>query len=409
MSKIIGFFVVPIIFLLKRILLPLLSVKFEGNLKNKLPQVGTSVFAVMSAMAREHNAINLAQGFPDFDCSPELKNLVGKAMQDGHNQYAPMPGLMSLREKIAVKTEELYSAVYNPEKEITIVPGATLGIFAAITALVKENDEVIVIEPAYDSYIPAIELAGGKAIVYEMQFPDYKIDWEQVKKLISIRTSMIIINTPHNPTGSIFSAEDMRKLEKLIVNTDAIILSDEVYEHIIFDGFEHQSVARYPKLAGRSVIISSFGKTYHTTGWKMGYILAPENITTQIRNTYQFMAFAANTPIQHAYAEILNKKEMYLQLGQFYQQKRDQFRKGLKGSSFKLLNCSGSYFQSVMYEKISDKHDFEMAKFLTVEKGVAAIPVSAFYMRKTDHKVLRFCFAKSEDTLNKALEILCKL
>lgn len=387
----------------------MLCVKFEGNLKNKLPQVGTSVFAVMSAMAREHNAINLAQGFPDFDCPTELKDLVNKAMLDGHNQYAPMPGLMSLREKIAVKTEELYSAVYNPEKEITIVPGATLGIFAAITALVKENDEVIVIEPAYDSYIPAIELAGGKAIVYEMQFPDYRIDWDQVKKLISIRTSMIIINTPHNPTGSIFSAEDMRKLEKLITNTDAIILSDEVYEHIIFDGFEHQSVARYPKLASRSVIISSFGKTYHTTGWKMGYILAPENITTQIRNTYQFMAFAANTPIQHAYAEILDKKELYLQLGQFYQQKRDLFRKGLKGTPFKLLGCNGSYFQSVMYEKISDKPDFEMAKFLTVEKGVAAIPVSAFYMRKTDHKVLRFCFAKSEDTLNKALEILCKL
>lgn len=387
----------------------MLCVKFEGNLKNKLPQVGTSVFAVMSAMAKEHNAINLAQGFPDFDCSTELKDLVDKAMRDGHNQYAPMPGLMSLREKIAIKTEELYSAVYNPEKEITIVPGATLGIFAAITALVKENDEVIVIEPAYDSYIPAIELAGGKAIVYEMQFPDYKIDWEQVKKLISIRTSMIIINTPHNPTGSIFSAEDMRKLEKLIVNTDAIILSDEVYEHIIFDGFEHQSVARYPKLANRSVIISSFGKTYHTTGWKMGYILAPENITAQIRSTYQFMAFAANTPMQHAYAEILDKKDMYLQLGQFYQQKRDQFRKGLKGSSFKLLGCNGSYFQSVMYEKISNKPDFEMAKFLAIEKGVAAIPVSAFYMRKTDHKVLRFCFAKSEDTLNKALEILCKL
>jgi methionine aminotransferase len=384
-------------------------VKFEGNINNKLHHVGTSIFAVMTSMAQQHNAINLAQGFPDFDCSDELKNLVSKAMKDGHNQYAPMPGLMSLREGIASKTEELYSATYKPDTEITIVPGATLGIFAAITALVKENDEVIVIEPAYDSYIPAIELAGGKAIIYEMQFPDYKIDWEQVKKLISIRTKMIIINTPHNPTGAIFSSEDMRKLEKLIINTDALILSDEVYEHIIYDGFEHQSVARYPKLASRSVIVSSFGKTYHTTGWKVGYILAPENITQQIRNTYQFMAFSANTPIQHAYAEILKNKQLYLELGQFYQQKRDLFRKGLKGSSFRLVNCNGSYFQSVQYDKISQLTDMEMAKYLVIEKGVAGVPFSAFYKRKTDHKVLRFCFAKSEDTLNKALEILCKL
>ncbi len=383
--------------------------KFEGNINNKLHSVGTSIFSVMSAMANQHNAINLAQGFPDFDCSDALKDLVSRAMKNGHNQYAPMPGLMSLREGIAVKTQELYSAVYNPETEITVVPGATLGIFAAINAMVKDNDEVIVIEPAYDSYIPAIELAGGKAIIYEMQFPDYKIDWEQVKKLISIRTRMIIINTPHNPTGAIFSSEDMKKLEKLILNTDALILSDEVYEHIIYDGFEHQSVARYPKLANRSIIVSSFGKTYHTTGWKMGYVLAPENITTQIRNAYQFMAFAANTPVQHAYSEMLKQKDLYLELGQFYQQKRDLFRKGLRGSSFKLVNCNGSYFQSVIYDKISQVPDAEMAKTLTIEKGVASIPFSAFYKRKTDHKVLRFCFAKSEDTLNRALDILCKL
>ena len=387
----------------------LLKVKFDGNINNKLPHSGTSIFAVMTALAQQHKAINLAQGFPDFDCSDELKALVHEAMKEGYNQYAPMPGLMALREAIAAKTEELYSAVYNPDTEVTIVPGATLGIFAAITAMVKENDEVIVIEPAYDSYIPSIELAGGKAIVYEMQFPEYKIDWEQVKKLISIRTRMIIINTPHNPTGAIFSSEDMKKLEKLILNTDALILSDEVYEHILFDGFEHQSVARYPRLANRSIIISSFGKTYHTTGWKMGYILAPENITAQIRNTYQFMAFAANTPIQHAYTRILKDKDLYLGLGQFYQQKRDLFRKGLKGSSFKLINCNGSYFQSVIYDKISNLPDTEMAKYMTVEKGVAAIPFSAFYKRRTDHKVLRFCFAKSEETLNKALEILCKL
>lgn len=376
-----------------------------------MSQVGNSIFSVMSALSNEHNAINLAQGFPNFDCSDALKKLVTDAMANGFNQYAPMPGLPLLRERIAVKTEELYSAVYDPEKEITVVPGATLGIYAAINALVRENDEVIVIEPAYDSYIPSIELAGGKAIVYEMQFPEYKIDWEQIKKLISIRTRMIIINTPHNPTGATFSSEDMRKLEKLITNTDAIILSDEVYEHIIFDGLEHQSVARYPKLAQRSVIVSSFGKTYHTTGWKMGYVLAPENITTQIRKAYQFMAFAANTPVQYAYAEILKQKEMYLELGAFYQEKRDLFRKGLKGSSFKLINCNGSYFQSVIYEKLENSHlsDQEMARYLTIEKGIASIPFSSFYKRKTDNKVLRFCFAKTDDTLNRALDILCKI
>ncbi len=383
--------------------------KFEGNLNNKLPQTGQSIFSVMSSMAQAHNAINLAQGFPDFDCAPELKNLVSKAMEMGHNQYAPMPGLMKLREQIAIKTEALYSAIYNPETEITVVPGATLGIYAAINALVKENDEVIVIEPAYDSYIPSIELAGGKAIVYEMQFPEYRIDWDQIRKLINIRTRMIIINSPHNPSGSILSSEDMRKLEKLITNTDALILSDEVYEHIIFDGIEHQSVARYPKLAQRSIIVSSFGKTYHTTGWKMGYLLAPENIMAQIRKAYQFMAFAANTPIQHAYAEILQNKDMYLGLGAFYQEKRDLFRRGLKSSKFKMIDCNGSYFQSVTYEKLSELSDVEMANYLCKEIGVASIPVSAFYMRKTDHKVLRFCFAKTNDTLNKALDILCKL
>ena len=384
-------------------------VKFEGVINHKLPHVGTSIFAVMSAMANQYNAINLAQGFPDFDCSDDLKQLVNEAMKNGFNQYAPMPGLMSLREQIAQKTFALYSAQYHPETEITIVPGATLGIFAAINALIKDNDEVIVLEPAYDSYIPSIELSGGKAIVYEMMFPDYKIDWDQIKKLINIRTKMIILNTPHNPSGSILSAEDFIKLEKLIHNTDVLVLSDEVYEHIIFDGFEHQSVARFPELAKRSIIVSSFGKTYHTTGWKMGYLLAPENLTEKIRRAYQFMAFAANTPVQHAYAEILKRPDLYLSLSAFYQAKRDLFREGLKASKFKLLDCKGSYFQSVTYDQIADKSDVEMANYLTQEKGVAAIPVSAFYLRKTDHRVLRFCFAKNEDTLNKALDILCKL
>ncbi|MDP2176516.1 MAG: methionine aminotransferase [Bacteroidota bacterium] len=363
----------------------------------------------MSALANEHDAINLAQGFPDFDCHADLKNLVNDAMKKGFNQYAPMPGLMSLREIIARKTEDLYSAIYHPESEITIVPGATLGIFAAIQALIKENDEVIVIEPAYDSYIPAIELAGGKAIVYEMLFPEYKIDWHQLRKFISVRTKMIIINTPHNPTGTILTNEDMIKLEKLLSGTDILVLSDEVYEHIIFDGFEHQSVARYPQLANRSIVVSSFGKTYHTTGWKMGYLLAPENIMVLIRKAYQYMAFSANTPVQYAYAEFLKRKEFYIELSSSYQLKRDLFRKGLKGSNFKLIECNGSYFQSVIYDKISDMKDVDMAVKLTIENKVAAIPVSAFYKRKTDHKVLRFCFAKKDDTLLRGLDILCKL
>lgn len=385
--------------------------KFEGNISGKLPQIGQSIFSIMSGLANEHGAINLSQGFPDFDCPADLKKLVSAAMDKGLNQYAPMPGLMSLREKIAIKTEALYSAVYNPETEITIVPGATMGIFATINALVKDNDEVIVIEPAYDSYIPSIELAGGKAIVYEMQFPEYRIDWDHIRKLINVRTRMIIINSPHNPSGATLSAEDMRKLEKLITNTDVIILSDEVYEHIIFDGLEHQSIARYPKLASRSVILSSFGKTYHTTGWKMGYILAPENLSALIRKNYQFMAFAATTPIQHAYAEILDRQDLYLELGAFYQAKRDFFRKGLKQSRFKLFNCNGSYFQALSYEKLDNAQlgDQEMARLLTKENKVASIPFSSFYMRKTDNKVLRFCFAKSEETLEKALEILCKI
>lgn len=387
----------------------MLPVNFEGSIGNKLSRSGPSVFSVMTALANEHKALNLAQGFPDFDCNPDLKKMVSTAIDKGFNQYAPMPGLMSLRERIAEKTESLYTAVYNPDTEITIVPGATLGIYAAITALVRENDEVIVIEPAYDSYIPAVELAGGKAVVYEMQFPDYSIDWNQLKKLINIRTRMIIINTPHNPSGAILSAEDLQKLEKLVHGTDVIILSDEVYEHIIFDGFEHQSVARYPRLAQRSVVVSSFGKTYHTTGWKMGYLLAPANLTAQIRKVYQFMAFAANTPIQHAYAEILSRRDLFLELGDFYKQKRDLFRQGLKASKLKLFPCNGSYFQIVGYEKVSDMGDVDMAHWLTREKGLAAIPVSAFYLRKTDYKVLRFCFAKSEDTLNRASDILCKL
>jgi methionine aminotransferase len=316
---------------------------------------------------------------------------------------------MKLREKIAAKTEELYTAVYDPEKEITIVPGATHGIFAIISAMIKEGDEVIVLEPCYDSYVPAIELNGGRAVYVELKQPDYKVDWNEVKKLINFHTKLIIINTPHNPSGSILSAQDMQKLEKLVKNTDIVIVSDEVYEHIIFDKVEHQSVARYPKLAERSFIVSSFGKTYHTTGWKMGYILAPSNLTVELRKAHQFIAFSANTPIQYAVADYMDNKDAYKQLNAFYQEKRDYFRSLVKGSKFKLMPCQGSYFQLLQYSKITQEKDLDFAKRLTIEHKVASIPVSVFYHKKNDHNVLRFCFAKGNETLEKAAEKLLKI
>jgi len=383
--------------------------EFPGSIKSKLPKSGTSIFAVMTALANEHLAINLAQGFPDFDVNPKLTELVNHYMKAGMNQYAPMPGVMKLREKIAAKTEELYSAVYDPDKEITIVPGATHGIFAIISAMIKEGDEVIILEPCYDSYVPAIELNGGRAVYVELKQPDYKVDWNEVKKLINFHTKLIIINTPHNPSGSILSAQDMQKLEKLVKNTDIVIVSDEVYEHIIFDKVEHQSIARYPKLAERSFIVSSFGKTYHTTGWKMGYILAPSNLTVELRKAHQFIAFSTNTPIQYAVADYMDDKDAYMQLNAFYQEKRDYFRSLVKGSKFKLMPCQGSYFQLLQYSKITQEKDLDFAKRLTIDHKVASIPVSVFYHKKNDHNVLRFCFAKGNETLEKAAEKLLKI
>ncbi len=383
--------------------------EFQGNLKSKLPKTGTSIFAIMTALANEHQAINLAQGFPDFACSNKLIDLVHQYMKNGNNQYAPMPGLMSLREKIAIKTEELYSAVYNPEKEITITPGGTHALYAAITAVVKEGDEVIVLEPCYDSYVPAIELNGGRPVFFELKYPGYKIDWNELKKLINYKTKMIIINTPHNPSGTALNAQDMLKLQKILQNTEIIVLSDEVYEHIIFDGLEHQSVARFPKLAERSIIVSSFGKTYHTTGWKMGYVLAPEKLTTEFRKVHQFMAFSTNTPIQYALADFIDDKSAYLELASFYQEKRDYFRKLVKNSRFKLLECQGSYFQLLNYSKITQEKDTDFAIRLTKEFKLASIPTSAFYHKQNDNNALRFCFAKSNETLEKAAEIICKV
>ncbi|NOZ45534.1 MAG: aminotransferase class I/II-fold pyridoxal phosphate-dependent enzyme [Chlorobi bacterium] len=382
---------------------------YQNNVKSKLPNVGTSIFAVMSKMANEHNAINLSQGFPDFNCSDELISLVNQYMKKGFNQYAPMQGVIELREAISEKIEKQYSLYYNPDTEITITAGATQALYTAISAFVNEGDEVIVVEPAYDSYVPAILINGGKPVFIDMKMPDYQIDWEEMQLAINTQTKMIIINSPHNPTGSILSAQDIEKLNKIVSGTDIIILSDEVYEHIIFDGFEHQSIARYPKLAERSIIVSSFGKTYHTTGWKLGYCIAPENLMHEFRKIHQFVVYAANTPIQYAVAEFLKKEKLYLELGSFYKQKRDFFNNLVKGSRFKLKPAKGTYFQILDYSLISDEKDTVFAEKLTKENGIASVPVSVFNHDLEDHKLLRFCFAKSEETLEKAAEKLIKI
>lgn len=381
--------------------------KFPDFIPSKLPTIGTSIFAVMSQLAAEQNAINLSQGFPDFDCSDKLKSLVAHYMKKGCNQYAPMPGIMPLREAIAEKTEFCYGASYNPATEITVTAGATEALYAAISAIVREGDEVIVFEPAYDSYVPAILLNGGVPIYCRLNAPDFRINWEETQKMVNQRTRMIIINSPHNPTGSTLSAEDMKQLEKITKNTNIIILSDEVYEHIIFDKKEHQSICRYPKLAERSIVVSSFGKTFHTTGWKMGYVLAPENLTAEFRKTHQFIVFAVNTPIQWAIADFLKDRDSYVNLPDFYQQKRDYFNNAIKSSRFKISPSSGTYFQLLDYSRISDEKEEEFAVRLTKEFKIASIPVSVFYHKKIENKVLRFCFAKGEDTMDKAAEILC--
>ena len=382
---------------------------YPNIVTSKLPTVQTSIFSVMTKLAQENGAINLSQGFPGFDCSPELISLVEKHLRGAKNQYAPMPGVQVLREAISRKTEEMYSIQYDPETEVTVTAGATQALYTAISAFVRDGDEVIIIEPAYDSYSPAVELAGGKSVFFQLHPDTFSINWTEFQKLINQRTRMIIINTPHNPTGSVLSAADMMKLEKLTNKTDIIILSDEVYEHIIFDGLEHQSVARYPKLAERSVIISSFGKTYHTTGWKIGYCLAPANLMVEFRKVHQFLVFSVNTPIQYALADYLENKDAYLQLSAFYQEKRDFFNQLFSASRFKFQPSPGTYFQLLDYSAISNEKDTDFARRLTIEHGVASIPVSVFYHKKTESKFLRFCFAKDNADLEKAAEKLLKL
>lgn len=363
----------------------------------------------MSALAQEYNAINLSQGFPDFQVSEKLIALINDYMKKGYNQYAPMQGVMALREAISEKVEGMYGVSYDPVSEINITAGGTQALYTAISAFIKEGDEVILFEPAYDSYAPAIRLNGGTPIYATLKTPGYTIDWADIKKMIRSNTKMIIINTPHNPTGSLISADDMKMLDKLTRNTDIIVLSDEVYEHLIFDGLRHESVIRYPRLAERSIVVYSFGKTFHATGWKMGYVLAPANLMVEFRKAHQFTVFACNTPIQYALAEFLKDKANYDYLPGFYQNKRDFFLSRMAGSRFKVIPCYGTYFQLLDYSAISDESETDIAMRLTKEFGLASIPVSVFYHKIIDNKVLRFCFAKKEETLEKAAEILCRI
>ncbi|SIT90445.1 methionine aminotransferase [Pontibacter indicus] len=376
---------------------------------SKLPDVGTSIFAVMSAMANEHGAINLSQGFPDFNCPDELIALVTKYMQEGYNQYAPMPGMPALRHKISEKTEKVYGYRPDQDQEVTVTTGATEALFAAITAVVKPGDEVVVLEPCYDSYAPAIRLAGGIPIYVPLAIPDFSIDWNLLKKNISSRTRLIIINTPHNPTGAVIPREDLEKLASLTDGSDILILSDEVYEHMVFDGKEHVSALQIEGLRQRTFVISSFGKTYHTTGWKIGYVVAPPALTAELRKMHQFITFCSVTPLQLAIADYMDNEAHYRSLPDFYQAKRDLFCELVRPSRFELVPSAGTYFQLLKYDKISTEHDLDFAKRLTLEIGVASVPVSAFYHNKTDHHYLRFCFAKSEETLRQAAERLVGL
>ena len=379
------------------------------NLPSKLPKVGTTIFTVMSQMAHDYKAINLAQGFPNFSPSTELLEAATNAMQRGLNQYAPMAGYQPLRERIAEKIEECYGRRVNTDTEITVTPGGTAALFAAMMATVHTGDEVIVLEPCYDSYLPTFELCGAVVKRIPLDFPDYTVNWDAVQQGVSAKTRMIVLNTPHNPTGSILRKADMERLAAIVRNTDIIILSDEVYEHITFDGEQHQSVLRTPELAERSFVVSSFGKTFHVTGWKTGYCVAPAELMREFRKVYQFMNFASFTPAQAAFAEILAYKAYYQTLPAFYQAKRDYFRQLMADSRFELLPSDGSYFQLARYSALSDMNDSDFAIWLTQMHGVSVIPVSAFYTDGTDNHIIRFCFAKTEETLERATEALRKI
>ena len=379
------------------------------NFSSKLSNIGTSIFAVMSALANKHNAINLSQGFPNFESDQKLIDLVNKAMRAGYNQYASVPGILELRMAITEKFNHLYNTSYNPESEITITTGATQAIYTIISTFIKQDDEVLIFRPAYDSYQPCIELNGGKTISIQLKAPDFNVDWKEVEEKISPKTKMIIINTPHNPSGTIFSKQDMLTLQKITENTNIIILSDEVYEHIIFDNEQHQSICLFSDLKSRSFITASFGKTFHNTGWKMGYCCAPKELMEAFRKVHQFNVFSVNHPIQVALAKYLEAPSNYTQLPHFYQQKRDTFLGLIKDSRFKIIPSQGTYFQSLNYSEITEESDIDFAKRLTIENKIASIPLSVFNENNLDQKLLRFCFAKTDDTLKRAAEILCAI
>jgi methionine aminotransferase len=376
---------------------------------SKLPDVGTTIFAVMSKMAADHQAINLSQGFPDFPISEELIALVQEGMKIGMNQYSPMPGLPMLREAIAKKIYTTYAIDCNPEDEITITAGGTQALYATFTALVNEGDEVVIFDPAYDSYDPVVRLNKGTPIHLQLKAPDFSIDWDEVEATISDKTKIIIINTPHNPSGAVLGHEDMLRLTKIITENNLYLISDEVYEHIIFDNLTHYSALNYPALRARTIAIYSFGKTFHATGWKTGYMVAPAEITNELRKMHQFNVFCSNTPMQYGITKYLEDGDHYSYLGDFYQSKRDEFESMMSQTKFTAIPCHGTYFQLYSYENISDLHDIEMAEWLTKEHQVATIPASVFYEKGEDIKYLRFCFAKSTETMEKATDLLCKI
>lgn len=378
------------------------------KIQSRLPETGTSIFTVMSKMAQEHEAINLSQGFPDFPVSDVLIELIHQNMKAGNNQYAPMPGVPALRSIIAETISSTYHRSVDPETEITITAGGTEALFSTIAGLVSAGDEVILFDPSYDSYGPAIRLNGGTPVVVNLVAPDFSITWDEVESKINGKTRMIIVNTPHNPSGAVLKAADLKRLEAIAEKHDLIVLSDEVYERIIFDEEVHESVLKYKGLASRAVAVFSFGKTFHATGWKVGYAVAPAVLTREIRKSHQFITFSVNTPVQWALAAFMKEPDNYTGLGRYYQRKRDAFLDQVKGSSFEPLPCKGSYFQLLSYRGVSRKPEMEMAEWLTKEHKLASIPVSAFYMDKHDDCLLRFCFAKQDDTLMRAGEILRK-
>jgi methionine aminotransferase len=378
-------------------------------MQSKLPNIGTSIFTVMSQLAAKHNAINLGQGFPDFPMSAELIECVNKAMQSGGNQYAHTNGVPLLRERLAEKIKYLYDVNINPETNITITPGGTYSIFCAFSTIIQPGDEVIIFEPAYDSYIPNIVFNGGIVVPIELEFPDYTIPWDKVKAAITPKTKAILVNTPHNPTGRVFTKDDILILQEIVLSNNLYLISDEVYEHLIYDNKQHETVMKYPDLFARTFVCFSFGKTYHCTGWKLGYCIAPENIMKEYRKVHQFNAFGCDTPKQIAIAEYMTNKEAYLSIGAMYQEKRDYLRGLLDNTKFVRLPSSGSYFESYRYDTISDEPDTIFAERLVKDFGIAVVPMSAFYQKSTDHKVIRLCFAKVKETLDAAAACLQKV